>query len=307
MAFWGFCQILFGCCLNVLSLEALVAYDPNAGALVTLCQVLCVVCMGSLEWIGSISMSSVDLPLVSYLLQSFLAFLVSVMNNGALAFRVSMPLHMVFRSSSLVTTLVMGWTMLGQQYDEGQWAGCVLVSVGIVIATGADAMTRGNIRLSCCGWIMEGLGLWESAKQEVHEAAEMGASIFSNALKLKNVFVVDWVWLTGIGILALALILSALLGFLQEFIQKGMKRSWQESLLFTHLFSLPFFVFYYYQIQERFTSWIASPYYQIQILDDVYVISIFTAMLVNALSQFVCFCCLFVHVGTFVSAVCTFL
>jgi UDP-xylose/UDP-N-acetylglucosamine transporter B4 len=43
-------------------------------------------------------------------------FALSVVNNKALDFRISMPLHMIFRSSSLVTTLLVGVLFFSKKY-----------------------------------------------------------------------------------------------------------------------------------------------------------------------------------------------
>lgn len=52
----------------------------------------------------------------TYLKQAGVFFLLSVANNVALNYKISMPLHMIFRSSSLVATLLLGRFFYGKRY-----------------------------------------------------------------------------------------------------------------------------------------------------------------------------------------------
>jgi hypothetical protein len=57
-----------------------------------------------------------SIPLLYYMLQVSVYFTLSVINNKAFAFRVSMPLHMIFRSASLVANMFLGLLLLGKRY-----------------------------------------------------------------------------------------------------------------------------------------------------------------------------------------------
>lgn len=134
----------------------------------------------------------------SYGKQAVVFFALSVTNNVALDYKISMPLHMIFRSSSLVSTLFIGQFIYRQKYARfifqsilasiiasiiswlltclccsygfGKWFGCMLVSVGIFISTIADAIAHGKIHLECCsfssfsGGLLSGEAkMWDSA------------------------------------------------------------------------------------------------------------------------------------------------
>lgn len=81
-----------------------------------------------------------------------------VVNNKALDFHISMPLHITFRSSSLVASLLIGtfffkekyvfiarfWIRIKslscKRYSAEKWLGCFLVSVGICVTTFAGIL-----------------------------------------------------------------------------------------------------------------------------------------------------------------------
>lgn len=64
-----------------------------------------------------------------------LFFLVSILNNVALGYRISVPLHIIFRSGGLFTNMVMGALILKKRYQLGQIIGVGLVTFGVVWAT----------------------------------------------------------------------------------------------------------------------------------------------------------------------------
>lgn len=45
-----------------------------------------------------------------------LNFTVSVLNNAALAYHISVPLHIVFRSGGLIVNMIMGWLVLNKRW-----------------------------------------------------------------------------------------------------------------------------------------------------------------------------------------------
>ena len=142
--------IMTGCMINNLVLEVIVNTkknewaDPGAGGLMTLLQFILVAALSSpnaIQWrglwnggdaIGSdrstnskegqtwglrfpLAMRPTIVPLRHYLSMTALFFSMSYMNNWAFAFNISQPLHMVFRSSSLMVTYVIGAGFLGKR------------------------------------------------------------------------------------------------------------------------------------------------------------------------------------------------
>lgn len=82
-----------------------------------------------------IRLKKTKVPLSRWMLMVALFFAVSVLNNLALGYRISMPLHIIFRSGGLFTSMVMGALLLRKRYPLGQVIGVGLVTLGVVWAT----------------------------------------------------------------------------------------------------------------------------------------------------------------------------
>lgn len=106
-----------------------------------------------------------------------LFFTVSVLNNKALSYNIAMPFHMIFRSGSLVTSLILGMLLLHKRYSLRQVLAVLAVTAGIFLATTASVQ-----------------GFSELAIGD-------DVAVFAK----------------GVTMLAVALVLSSLLGILQEY------------------------------------------------------------------------------------------
>eukprot|EP00455_Lapot_gusevi_P012287 TRINITY_DN1578_c0_g1_i1.p1 TRINITY_DN1578_c0_g1~~TRINITY_DN1578_c0_g1_i1.p1 ORF type:complete len:360 (-),score=46.60 TRINITY_DN1578_c0_g1_i1:84-1163(-) len=274
----GVAQILGGCCVNVISLEFIVRYDPNAGHLISFLQVL-FVALGAFVFDSKCRLFSKTptIPLSNYLQLSVMFFVLSVLNNKALAFHISMPLHMIFRSASLVTTLLLGFIFFKNKYSMREVLGVILVTCGIFAATLADALYHGKIVLpsfslaSCCSF-----------------------SSFSNSdTAFWNTVTegIDLTWVIGVSMLAFALVLSSVLGHIQDQTYKIYGKNWQENLFYTHFLSLPLFVLLYGEMKQHWDAWLANPMTTIHLphpFSNTVQCSIFLLVFVNVFSQYVC-------------------
>ncbi|KAJ1988068.1 golgi uridine diphosphate-N- acetylglucosamine transporter [Coemansia spiralis] len=132
--------IFGGCCTNVFALESLVREVPKCGNLITFGQFVFITLVGlpshlyvpAGSWLPRLRPRKV--PLRRWLVMVVLYFGVSAFNNIALGFRISIPLHIVFRSSGLIANMVCGY-MMGKRYPARQAVAVVMVSVGVVVAT----------------------------------------------------------------------------------------------------------------------------------------------------------------------------
>ncbi|CDW58134.1 UAA domain containing protein [Trichuris trichiura] len=79
-----------------------------------------------------------------------LFFLVNVINNQALNFRIPMPLHIIFRSGSLVSNLLLGRWLLNKQYSWRKYVSVFIISAGIILATVATYNSQ-QVLLHACG------------------------------------------------------------------------------------------------------------------------------------------------------------
>jgi UDP-xylose/UDP-N-acetylglucosamine transporter B4 len=130
-------------------------------------------------------------PLWWYAALTSIFWTLSVLNNMAYDYEISQPLHMVFRSSSLAVSLLLGFLFFRKRYNVPQVLGVAVVTIGIFATTFADSKSA----ISC---------------------GPTGCSAASAAqwFDLAGTSSRKWV---GVGILTSGLFLSSLLGHLQSF------------------------------------------------------------------------------------------
>ncbi|KAG2202016.1 hypothetical protein INT46_008416 [Mucor plumbeus] len=142
--------IFGGCCSNVFALEVLVTDAPKSGQLITFGQFLFVAVEGlrnQIIW-GKYGpkLKPTVVPLSNWLFLVTMFFIVSVLNNLALGYNISVPLHIIFRSGGLIVNMILGALILKKRYSIGQITGVIFVTAGVVWATldNASAHTENN-------------------------------------------------------------------------------------------------------------------------------------------------------------------
>ncbi|KAJ3759501.1 UAA transporter [Lentinula raphanica] len=208
-----------GCCSNAITLEQLTSQFPRAGSLITFCQFAIISIQGlrrHIEWTPyGPKLRPRRIPIMPYLVQVVLFYLVSLLNNAAFAYRIPMAVHIIFRSGGLVVSMILGWLFAGKTYTTFQVLSVFIVTLGVVLTT---------------------LSASEPSSNMMHESSAR-------------------VYLTGIGILTLALVFSGFLGLVQDYTYSTYGRkpgsksdqafatpAWQESMFYLHFLALPMFV-----------------------------------------------------------------
>ena len=194
-------MVLVGCCSNVVFLELLVKEAPGIGNLVTFLQFLII---GIEGFVVTMKFGSVEpkVPYAAWFTLIVMYFLVSVSTNYALNFNIPMPLHMIFKSGSLLANMMMGIILLGKQYTASKYSSVVMISLGIAICT-----------------VM-------SANSKTAERAEY-----------ENVWLA-----VGIILLTFALLMSARMGIYEEVIYSKYGKHPKEAMFFLHALPLPGFL-----------------------------------------------------------------
>ncbi|ORX91430.1 UAA transporter [Basidiobolus meristosporus CBS 931.73] len=261
--------IFGGCCSNVFTLEVLVGGAKKSGNLVTCAQFLFVSLDGLMQHIdipkGSYlpRLKERKVPVHVWLIMVVLFFSLSVMNNLALGYHISVPLHIIFRSAGLMFNMILGWLVLNKRYSAKQIVAVILISIGVTAATLSSA---------------------DTSKGVSHDQMN-----YSD-------------WMIGVSLLLIAIVLSSLLGLYQEVTYKKYGNQWRESLFYTHFFSLPFFALFYRDILEQIQIYIASepmklsqvfeglPLHGIAqlVLGDVACPKLLLFLVFNILTQYVC-------------------
>ncbi|XP_065183348.1 UDP-xylose and UDP-N-acetylglucosamine transporter-like isoform X2 [Sycon ciliatum] len=211
--------VFIGCCTNVVTLEAIIKQDKGAGNIVTFAQFLVIAVEGIVITSRFFTRSSV-IPLKWYAAMVVMFFTVSLINNYTLKMNISLPLHMIFRASSLVANLILGILILRKRYTMSKYFSVLLITLGISTCT-----------------IVTGKAMKSSS--------DANDENFST-------------WLIGIGMLIFALFVSALMGVYQEVLYKKYGKQPREAMLWTHLMPLPGFYILYSDIMEHAGIFTAS-------------------------------------------------
>ncbi|KAF9575753.1 golgi uridine diphosphate-N- acetylglucosamine transporter [Mortierella alpina] len=266
-------MIFGGCCSNVFALEILVNDAPKSGQMITFAQFLCVSLYGLVmhlqwpavqEWWGPRTSKSQDLssttlsahhmdnkdskdhkdnkdsketaaqtaagvwryiphlkprkiPVMRWLAIVIMFFSVSVLNNLSLAYKISVPLHIIFRSGGLMVGMLLGMLLMKKRYTRPQMFAVLIVTVGVIYAT-------------------------TSAKTNVPPTHKKASS-------QQDVSAGDYA--VGVFMLTVALIISSLMGLLQESTYQKYGAEWREGLFYSHFLALPMFLLFWSDIAEQ--------------------------------------------------------
>jgi UDP-xylose/UDP-N-acetylglucosamine transporter B4 len=143
-----FSLIFGGCCSNFYALEELVRSVPQSGHLVTLSQFIFVSLLGLPSHLSFIKIGGITLPnglkpravpLSNWIVMVILFWSVSILNNWALGFSIPVPFHIIFRSGSLMVSMLMGFLFFSRTFSVGKIFGVAIVTAGIVLSSLASA------------------------------------------------------------------------------------------------------------------------------------------------------------------------
>lgn len=191
-----------GCMVFV---ENIAKQEPSAMNLMTFSTFLFISTVGLVSTSKFFTVKN-QIPLKGYFKTVTMFFIVNVVNNQALNFHVPVPLHIIFRSGSLLATLILSVVMVGKSYSARKYISVFAITIGIVICTLATS-TQGDSGLSM-----------EEASKHYKE------------------------WTIGIIMLTFALLASAVLAIYQQQMYEKYGKHPDEAMFITHLISLPFFL-----------------------------------------------------------------
>uniref|UniRef100_A0AAQ4QPH6 Solute carrier family 35 member B4 n=1 Tax=Gasterosteus aculeatus aculeatus TaxID=481459 RepID=A0AAQ4QPH6_GASAC len=241
--------VFVGCCSNVVSLELLVRQFPGCGNIVTFAQFLFIALEGFV-FETNFGRKKPAIPVRNYVIMVTMFFTVSVINNYALNFNIAMPLHMIFRSGSLIANMILGIIILKKRYSASKYLSIALVSAGIFICT-----------------IM-------SAKQVV--------SPLQSCIMTMLVFIC-------IGMLTFALLMSARMGIFQETLYKQYGKHSKEALFYNHCLPLPGFLLLSSDIYSHYVNKPPlSQLLQLLPVVGLTVPIMWLYLLINVITQYVC-------------------
>ncbi|KAI1435029.1 UAA transporter family-domain-containing protein [Xylaria sp. CBS 124048] len=217
--------IFGGCCSNVFALEAIVKVEPASGTLLTFVQFLFVAITGYISQFDATRppffIRPNRVPLRRWLINIVLFFGINLLNNHAFSYDISVPVHIILRSGGSITTMIAG-SLYGKRYSRIQVTAVLLLTAGVITAAYSDARTKQTAAAS---------------------SLETSTPSFS----------------TGLVILFIAQVLSAIMGLYTEETYKQYGPQWKENLFYSHLLSLPLFLPFATSLIRQFERLVDSP------------------------------------------------
>ncbi|KAK4103120.1 UAA-domain-containing protein [Parathielavia hyrcaniae] len=215
--------IFGGCCSNVFALESIVKVEPASGMLLTFVQFLFVAAIGLPSQFDPkrppFFLKPNKVPIRRWLVNIFLFFAINVLNNHAFSYDISVPVHIILRSGGSITTMLAG-SLYGKRYSRIQVTAVLLLTVGVITAAWSDGQTKGS---------------------PSHES--VGNAGFG----------------TGLAILFIAQVLSAIMGLYTEETYRVYGPQWKENLFYSHLLSVPLFLPFLPSLAKQFMKLANSP------------------------------------------------
>ncbi|KAH0839556.1 UAA transporter family-domain-containing protein [Lanmaoa asiatica] len=274
-----------GCCSNAITTERLTSENPHSGILITFFQFL-IVSLYALpsQLVFSGPVKSVEtngcpkqhengghekrhdtrttwlprlrkrrVPLLPYFAQVALFFVLSVLNNAAFAYDIPMSVHIVFRSGGMAINMLLGWLLRKKRY--------VLIPAPLLRNGSAVVFFRYTLQQVLSVFVVTiGIILTTLSASRATSKASSAQVVIS-------------LYAQGIAILSLALLLSGLLGLMQDHVfERYIKPSeahaasdplaqpsWQENMFYLHSLPLPLFYFSREGIATELARLSASP------------------------------------------------
>jgi UDP-xylose/UDP-N-acetylglucosamine transporter B4 len=134
----------------------LLQVDKSLGQLVTLSQFIFAALMALPEQLVPIScfpyrtLRKPNAPIWFYFLLTGVFAVSSILNNLVFEYGVSVPLQLLLRSCSVMTSLLMGIAFFGKTYNFGQTMSSIVLTIGMAIVTITDVSLAGPVKKECC-------------------------------------------------------------------------------------------------------------------------------------------------------------
>jgi len=203
--------VFVACGFNVFFLEHLVKFSPGCGDLVTFSQFFFT---AAFRFVTVTKCGTVPpvVPLREYFFAVLLYFASSLTGNLAFLFNISMPIQMIFKSGSVMASMLLGILILKKQYSTSKYVSVAMITIGIAMC------------------------LLLSSNDKPKKAEEQG-DMFS--------------FICGISLLLVSLFTGARLGITQQEMVSKFGKHPKEMTCYIHLLSLPFFVFFAKNIMNQ--------------------------------------------------------
>ncbi|MCJ1315394.1 golgi uridine diphosphate-N- acetylglucosamine transporter [Xylographa vitiligo] len=170
-----------------------------------------------------------------------------MLNNFAFSYNISVPVHIILRSGGSVTTILVGW-IWGKRFSSMQLVSVGMLTVGIIIAAMADAQSK--VFSSCTSPLI------------AHCLMRLGQGKYS----VSSTEASTTTFLTGLSILFVAQVLSAIMGLYTQSTYAIYGPHWSENLFYSHFLSLPLFLPFALPLYTQFKRLLDSPLVELSLL-----------------------------------------
>ncbi|KDR82637.1 hypothetical protein GALMADRAFT_238079 [Galerina marginata CBS 339.88] len=218
-------MVFGGCCSNVVAYEQLLNINPRIGSALTFSQMLFITAQTLPSFLTVQKTSFLpqlkprQVPLSQWALQVLVLTSGSLLNNWAFAYNVPLTIFIVFRSAGLPVSMVFGYLILKKRYSLMQLSSIIIVTAGVILVT-LSRTTPGTLS---------------------------NTSKLTSPEDLKKYFI-------GISMMTVSLFCTGFLGLLQERTYAKYGPCWREGVFYTHLLSLPIFLFLGRDIKQGIVS-----------------------------------------------------
>ncbi|MCJ1424956.1 golgi uridine diphosphate-N- acetylglucosamine transporter, partial [Sticta canariensis] len=231
----------------VFVLETIVKEEPNSGLLITFVQFLLTALF---TWPTHFSASNPPfflraraVPLTRWLPNIVLFFAVNLLNNFAFSYNISVPVHIILRSGGSVMSMLVGCAW-GRRYTTTQILSVAMLTAGITIAAMADAHSKV-------------LYPYPSHPSHFNVKASFSHGTTSQG-RTSTSAKIDPSFLAGLFVLALAQLLSAVMGLYIQLTYTAYGSQWHENLFYSHFLSLPLFLPFLPSLRKEFNHLLSS-------------------------------------------------
>eukprot|EP00158_Paraphelidium_tribonemae_P003716 Partr_v1_DN26319_c2_g1_i2_m43039 putative Solute carrier family 35 member B4 len=174
-------QIFGGCCSNVWTLEMLLVALPKSTVLITFLQFLMVTVVMLPQFASfrptlrthpslkgyipktvqtdeplfpyELVLNRTVVPKYHWLAMVSMFWTVSILNNLAFEYQIDMVLHIIFKSSSLLVNMIVGYLVVGKRYTIRQTFAVACVSVGVLLFTFlSSSPSRADLNSNRADW-----------------------------------------------------------------------------------------------------------------------------------------------------------
>ncbi|KAF5350305.1 hypothetical protein D9757_013194 [Collybiopsis confluens] len=238
-----------GCCANVWSYEQLLIMNPQIGSALTFSQMIFITVHSlpnfltfppppnsnshsegggqkAASWFpfyyGIPRLKPRQVPLSQWASQVIVHTTGSLLNNWAFAFNVPLTVLIVFRSAGLAVSMFLGFVVLGRRYSFLQVLSVLVVSSGAILATLSKTSSSAG------------------STNKTGHTGEPDPDIQRYTI--------------GIAMVVTSLLLTGVLGVLQEKTYRKYGPCWKEGVFYTHLLSLPVFLFLAQDVKQGLSS-----------------------------------------------------